>query len=143
MIRLAEKGDLRALLELYTHLYDQKMPDELPEALWDEILADPSQHVIVMEQDGLLVSTCVLVIIPNLTHNQTPYALIEMVVTHAAYRKRGYASAVLDLAREIAVRQGCYKIMLMTGCKDEATLRFYENAGYNREDKTGFVQWLG
>jgi len=118
------------------------MPDEPPEALWREILGDPNHHIIVAEQDGLLVSTCVLVIIPNLTHCQRPYALVEMVVTHAEYRGRGLATAVLDYARDTARANGCYKIMLMTGSKLESTLRFYERAGYSSADKTGFVQWL-
>ena len=32
--------------------------------------------------------------------------------------------------------------VLLTGAKDGATLRFYERAGYNCNDKTVFVQWL-
>jgi hypothetical protein len=49
---------------------------------------------------------------------------------------------VLDYARDIAIAHNCYKIMLYTGRKDEATLRFYENAGYSREGKTAFIQTL-
>ena len=33
--------------------------------------------------------------------------------------------------------------MLLTGSKRESTLRFYQNAGYNSNDKTAFIQWLG
>ena len=142
MIRLVQPRDLLPLLELYTHLNADGIPGTLPEALWQEILADPNHHIVVAEEGGLLVSTCVLVIVPNLTRGQRPYALIENVVTHADYRRRGYASAVLHFAREIARERGCYKLMLMTGSKEEGTLRFYEEAGYNRKDKTGFVQWL-
>lgn len=32
--------------------------------------------------------------------------------------------------------------MLLTGSKEESTLRFYESAGYNKKDKTAFIQWL-
>ncbi len=32
--------------------------------------------------------------------------------------------------------------MLITGSKSENMLQFYELAGYNRNDKTAFVQWL-
>ena len=142
MIREAEQRDLMPLLELYTHLFNQAVPDVPPEPLWQSILHDPNYYIVVAEQDGLLVSTCVLVIIPNLTHNQTPYALVENVVTHEAYRKRGLGTAVLHYARDIARARGCYKIMLMTGSKLDSTLRFYERAGYNREGKTGFIQWL-
>lgn len=83
-----------------------------------------------------------LVIVPNLTQGQRPYGLIENVVTDEAHRNRGYASRLLDFAKGIATERRCYKIMLMTGSKTESTWRFYERAGYNRTDKTAFIQWL-
>ena len=142
MIRLAQEYDLAGLLELYTHLHNNAIPEKLPVDLWQGIMADPNHYIIIAEQDGQLVSSCVLLVVPNLTRGQRPYAWVENVVTHAGYRKRGLAGAVLNYAREIARERGCYKIALMTGTKDEATLRFYERAGYNSGDKTGFVQWL-
>lgn len=60
----------------------------------------------------------------------------------ANYRKRGLATACLDYAKEIAKKENCYKMMLLTGSKEESTLKFYEQAGYNRKDKTAFIQWL-
>ncbi|MCL2445530.1 MAG: GNAT family N-acetyltransferase [Oscillospiraceae bacterium] len=141
-LRYATPQDLVNLLQLYTHLHDNPMPDELPEALWQQIMADPNHHIIVAEQDGQLVSSCVLVVVPNLTRGQRPYAWVENVVTHADYRKRGLGSAVLAHAKDIAMQRGCYKIALMTGTKSDATLRFYESAGYNCTDKTGYIQWL-
>lgn len=143
-IREARETDLPSLLDLYTHLHDNAAPpiDAKLETLWGDILADANHHILVGIADGRIVCSCVLVIVPNLTHGQRPYALIENVVTHAAYRKRGYAGRLLDRAREMAVGRRCYKIMLMTGSKEESTLRFYEAAGYNRTDKTAFVQWL-
>jgi len=142
MIRLAHEHDLPRLLELYTHLHETSVPDELPEALWHEILADPNHYIIVAEQDDRLVSSCVLLVVPNLTRGQRPYAWVENVVTHADYRKRGLAGTVLAFAKDIAIQRNCYKIALMTGTKQESTLRFYERAGYNSSGKTGFIQWL-
>ena len=98
--------------------------------------------IIVVEIDGNLVSSCTCVIIPNLTRGQRPYAFVENVVTHEDYRKLGFASACLARAKEITTVEGCYKMMLLTGAKIDSTLRFYENAGYNRNDKTAFIQWL-
>ena len=81
-------------------------------------------------------------IIPNLTHNHRSYAVVENVVTDEKYRKRGFARACLDYAKELAIKENCYKLMLLTGSKKESTLKFYEEAGYNKNDKTAFIQWI-
>lgn len=125
-------------------MHNNRLPEKSDRLLelFDKILKDENHHIIVAEEDGKLVSSCVCVIVPNLTHNLRPYALIENVVTDEAYRKRGLATACLSYAKELAIRENCYKLMLMTGSKLESTLKFYENAGYNRHDKTAFIQWL-
>lgn len=144
MIREANKNDLNALLELYLYLHEDSIPnqDEHLENTWKQIMEDKNHHLIVNEVDGKIVSSCVCVIIPNLTRNVRPYAFVENVVTHADYRKKGYASECLDYARTVAKNENCYKMMLLTGSKKAETLRFYENAGYNSSDKTAFIQWL-
>lgn len=144
MIREINENDFDGLMQLYTQLHNNTIPEKSEEilGLWREILQDKKHHIIVAELDGRIVASCVCVIIQNLTNNQRPYALIENVVTEEAYRKRGLASACLNYAKEIALRENCYKLMLLTGSKQESTLRFYEQAGYNRNDKTGFIQWL-
>ncbi|MBE5780778.1 MAG: GNAT family N-acetyltransferase [Clostridiales bacterium] len=144
MIRKALPSDLNALLQLYTHLKEEPTPpvsDDLL-AVWQSIMDDPKHHIIVAEVDETIVSSCVINIIPNLTHHYRPYALIENVVTHKDYRGSGYATRCLDYAKEIANAHNCYKIMLLTGSKDEKVLNFYRHAGYVNGDKTGFIQWL-
>lgn len=144
MIREANKNDVVGLLQLYTQLHDNPIPeiDNTINDLWNKMLSDDNYHIIVAEEDNKIISSCVIVIIPNLTHHQQPYAVIENVITDADYRNKGYASCVLDYAKTIAIQNNCYKIMLMTGSKKDSTLNFYRNAGYNSEDKTAFIQWL-
>ena len=144
MIREIKEQDLDGLLKLYTHLHNNPVPNKTDGLidLWRKILDDRDHHIIVAEEDGEIVSSCVCVIIPNLTHNQQPYAFVENVVTDDRYRGRGLATACLDYAKTIAERENCYKLMLLTGSKQESTLNFYERAGYNRKDKTAFIQWI-
>ena len=145
MVREAGKEDLDALLKLYLFLHEDSIPELNAhlEKTWDQIIEDPNHHLVVNEIDGQIVSSCVCVIIPNLTRNVRPYAFVENVVTHGEYRKKGYATACLNYAKQIAEQNHCYKMMLLTGSKKNETLRFYENSGYNSGDKTAFVQWLG
>lgn len=109
---------------------------------WDSIINDTKHHLIVCEVDGRIVVSCVCVIIPNLTRNVRPYAFVENVVTHGEYRKKGYVTACLDFAKRIAEENNCYKMMLLTGSKEENTLNFYRNVGYNSLDKTAFILWM-
>lgn len=144
MIREVTDTDFDGLMELYMQLHDNPMPDKTPEImeLWKRILADKDHHIIVAEVEGKIVSSCVCVIIPNLTHNQQPYAFIENVITDEGYRGRGLATQCLNYAKKIAESENCYKMMLLTGSKKESTLNFYRQAGYNSEDKTAFIQWI-
>ncbi|HWQ20113.1 MAG TPA: GNAT family N-acetyltransferase [Methanotrichaceae archaeon] len=139
-IRLIQKHELSGLLDLYTYLNDDDPALEADaeiESLWDEILADPGQNYLVAVDEGKLVASCVLVIIKNLTRGASPYALIENVVTHPDYRKKGYGTEMLKRAQEMAREKGCYKVMLLTGRRD--AIPFYEKAGFERGSKTGFI----
>lgn len=144
MIREIDENDFQGLSELYTHLHNNKPIENNDKniALFKEVLSDKNHHIIVAEADGKIVSSCVCVIVPNLTHNQQPYALIENVVTDKAYRKRGFVSECLLYAKELAVENNCYKMMLLTGSKKRSTHRFYQKNGYNRFEKTGYIQRL-
>ena len=145
MIREAVQSDLDAILELYLFLHEDRVPekDEHLRETWMQIMQDPNHHLIVNVVDDKIVSSCVCVIIPNLTRNVRPYVFIENVVTHEDYRGKGYAEECLEYARQIAEKENCYKMMLLTGSKKQETLRFYEKNGYNSSDKTAFIQWLG
>lgn len=144
IIREIKENELKDLLELYTHLHEAGVPADTEQLrnTWDAICHDRNHHIIVCEADGKIVSSCVCVIIPNLTRNIRPYALIENVVTHADYRGKGYATACLNYAKDLSVKADCYKMMLLTSAKSDSTLIFYKQAGYNCTDKTAFIQWL-
>lgn len=144
MVREIQSTELKELLNLYLDLHETSVPEVTPNLMetWQAILTDPNHHIIVNVVEGVIVSSVVCVIIPNLTRGIRPYAFIENVVTHHSHRGKGYASMCLAYAREIAIRENCYKMMLLTGSREESTLKFYERAGFNSEDKTAFIQWL-
>lgn len=144
MIREITENDFDGLMKLYMQLHNNPMPEKTDDMLniWNKILNEKDHHIIVAEEDGKIVSSCVCVIVPNLTHNQQPYALIENVITDVLYRNKGLATQCLEYAKELAIKENCYKLMLLTGSKKESTLNFYERAGYNRDDKTAFIQWI-
>lgn len=144
MVREIYENELSKLLNLYLYLHEKSVPErtEHLKTTWETIIKDKNHHIIVNEADNKIVSSCVCVIIPNLTRNVRPYAFIENVVTRKDCRGRGYATECLNYAKEIAKMENCYKMMLLTGSKEESILKFYRSTGYNSSDKTAFIQWL-
>jgi GNAT superfamily N-acetyltransferase len=138
-IRPAGAADLAGLLVLYHHLNPADPPLDGATAgeRFAAMLAQPGMTVFVGFAGKLAAATVTLIVVPNLTRGGAPYALIENVVTHADHRKKGYAAAVIGRAVEEAWKAGCYKVMLLTGSKNPATLRFYENCSFV-QDKTGY-----
>lgn len=143
-IRKAKEGDLEGILKLYgqMHINEVFKKDEKTIKIWKKILEYKDLYVLAGIKDDEVIATCIIIIVPNLTHNQRPYALIENVVTDKNHRKKGYALQILEYAKEIALNENCYKIMLLASSKEKGVLQFYEKAGYNRKDKTAFIQWL-
>ncbi len=138
-IRPAVAGDLDAVLALYRHLNPEDPTPLNARQAWEELIRRPGMTVLVGAlPSGEFVTSCTVIVIPNLTRNAAPYALIENVVTHADHRGKGHGRAVLRAAIQVADESACYKIMLMTGSKRDSTLRFYESAGF-KQDKTGFT----
>ena len=142
--RLIRRDELDGLMALYGQLHPEDpavLPGQL-HALWDEVCDDGSLFYIVVDEGGELVASCTLAVVKNLTRGLRPYGVIENVITRRDARRRGYGTMALRKAVEIAKENGCYKVMLLTGAKDEGTLRFYENAGFLRGEKTGFITRL-
>ena len=141
-IRALRENDLDSLLALYEHLHGSDLPPpERPvvESIWGELLSNPNYRYYGGFLDGELVSSCTLSVIPNLTRGCKPYGVIENVVTRADHRNKGYGKAILAHALADAWSSGCYKVMLLTGRLDSATLHFYESAGFDRHSKQAFI----
>ncbi|MCR4926183.1 MAG: GNAT family N-acetyltransferase [Clostridiales bacterium] len=142
IVRYAGWEDLQALLDLYTHLNDNKPTqiDERVESVWRSMLSRPNQYILLGDENGQIVSSLSLTIISSLTHGQRPFAVIEYVVTHSEHRGNGYAGKLIEKAEEIAKSRNCYKIMLITGHKEESVHKLYKKCGFSSEGKTAYVK---
>lgn len=146
-IRKAKASDAEALKILYFEHLTRFPPQEKQDmALWMSKLSkfekDENVYLLVLETNDTVVASVQMAIIESLTHNVSPFAIVENVVTHADYRNRGYASALLAKATEIAKERGCYKMSLETGSNKESTLNFYRNNGFEIDKKHSCLKRL-
>lgn len=141
-IRLAKTEDFEAINHLMMALNetDTNRFDTERQSIFLKLLDDPRNHIFVGEHNGLIVTTCYLNIIPNITWGPAPYALIENVVTLESHRRRGYGQACLKFAIDYAFSNGCFKVMLLSSQRNNRTINFYGSVGLV-QSKDGYVNY--
>ena len=147
LIRQAEEKDVLDIKDLYFNFLTKYPPKEEQNIeVWKKLINEMNKsenlYLLVVEEDNRVVSTVQLAIIPSLTHNVRSFAVVENVVTHEDYRKKGFASMLLQEAIKIAQNKNCYKIFLETGSNREATLNFYKENGFEMDTKHSFLKKL-
>ncbi len=137
-IRNAARDDLPRLIQLLAQLSLDEQREDLTEpaptaygAALDEILADPSQKLLVTVEDELIVGMAAFIRAANLSHVGRPWALVEDVVVDASHRGKGYGEALLRRAIELAREGGCYKLVLTSNKARTDAHRFYRRLGFN------------
>jgi GNAT superfamily N-acetyltransferase len=101
------------------------------------VLADPDQTTLVAEEDGWLVGTLVLIVVPNLAHGGSPYAVVENLVVEESRQGRGIGKALILEAMYRARRSGAYKLSLTSNTKRAESHELYRRLGF-RETHLGF-----
>jgi ribosomal protein S18 acetylase RimI-like enzyme len=141
IIRKAEKKDYASVMALYRQLQpnDAVVDESKGRPIFENILESGNNFLFVAEINNSVVSSCYLNIIPNLTRNVRPYAVVENVITDQSHRNRGIGKAIMQYAINRAWEAGCYKVMLLTGRKEESTLKFYRSCGLESGVKTAFT----
>ncbi len=141
-IRKAAAKDIPALLELYKQLsfnpgdYLAASVDDCKKIL-KRIEKFPGAALYIAEEDGKVVGTTFLAILPAFAHQTKPFAVIEYVVVEEKLRSRGIGKALMDYCRERAKEAGCYKIMLASSKQRTRAHEFYRSLGY-QEDAVSF-----
>jgi GNAT superfamily N-acetyltransferase len=140
MIQNATTEDLPGVLSLYQQLFPEEDYNNIDDfrQTWSEIVNDKKIRCFISFEGIVPVATCIITIIPNLTRNQRPYAIIENVVTHRDYRKLVLGKAIIDKAVEYATEENCYKVMLLSSSKRGEAHKFYKKIGFDADSKKGF-----
>ena len=134
-IRPATSADLADILALMGELdlgHDGKLSLETAAAAFQQITANPNHTIYVAEQDGVIVGTFALIIIPQLAHGGTCSGIVEDVVVSSDQRGQGIGQQMMRFAIERCQQAGCYKLVLSSNKRRHAAHRFYEHLGFQQ-----------
>lgn len=144
-VRFAKYNDFEGIMNLYDFLHPGDTPASLDHLknIWDEVMNDTHKYrYAVAEENGKILATSCITIVPNLTRAARPYAVIENVITHPNVRRRGLGRAAILLLLEYAKKNNCYKVMLLSSNKRNAAHYFYQNMGFDGDIKRGFTYYM-
>lgn len=113
-------------------------PFEAGKRGFSRIISHPDTWIIGACEDGKVLSMATLHLMPNLTNDMRPYALVENVATLADFQGRGLGRTVMHAVAEKAWQEGAYKIMLLTN-RSRGTAAFYTKLGYQMDEKQGMI----
>jgi GNAT superfamily N-acetyltransferase len=132
VIRLAEPGDVDALLHLYAQLILNVRPTarDVAKALV-RISAEPDRSVIVVgELDGEVVATCQLIVYDNLIRSPQRKAVIDSVVVDEPHRNHRIGTTMIKWSLAELKRRGCAIIYVSSASIRDVAPKLYKSSGF-------------
>ncbi|GHU38183.1 acetyltransferase [Spirochaetia bacterium] len=132
--------EIPSLLELYKQLnpLNEIIINEITaKNIWKEIEKYNIKYYVAKE-NGKIIGSCYICIIPNLTRGGKSIGFIENVITDKEYRRKGIGKNIIKKAIEYAKEQNCYKVLLQSGNKRTEAHKFYESIGFDGKSKKAF-----
>ena len=130
-VRPASVDDLDALVRLLGQLHSDFPTDsKKAEGVLAEMLRQEGRTVLVAVSGAEVVGTADLLVVANLTHSASPWAIVENVVVDSANRRGGIGSALMSEVLDRATKAGCYMVQLVSLKHRTAAHSFYEQIGF-------------
>ena len=133
-VRDARAEDLIAvrtlLLQLPIEPETELGDDARAEAAFAATIAQPGHSLLVIEDQSEIIGTLVLLIVPNLTHDAAPWAILENFVVAEDRRGQRVGRELLAAAVTRARAAGCYKVQLLSNNVRQDAHRFYGAFGF-------------
>jgi GNAT superfamily N-acetyltransferase len=111
----------------------EQFEDPLPESYimaFNEIEADPNNHLIVAEKDGEVIGTLQLTFTPSISFRGGKRATVESVRVDKSLRGQGIGKHLMLHAIGRAEEAGCISMQLTTNAEREDAHRFYRSLGF-------------
>jgi predicted DCC family thiol-disulfide oxidoreductase YuxK/ribosomal protein S18 acetylase RimI-like enzyme len=137
IFRRAEHRDLPAILKLLIEDELGKTRESMSEILepcyeeaFQKITTDSNHDLMVVEDEGNIIGTCHLTLLPSLTFRGTTRLQVESVRVAEFFRERGIGKWMFQKIFEYAKHHQISMIQLTTNKNRKRAKKFYERLGF-------------
>ncbi|MCL4477167.1 MAG: GNAT family N-acetyltransferase [Nitrospirae bacterium] len=140
-IREANVEDLPSILSLHAQLDEgDVLPVKEARTIFGGIKRYPDYRIYVATIDKEIIGTFALLIMDNLAHMGAPSGIIEDVVVHQDWQRKGIGKQMMKFAMDYCRAKGCYKVALSSNQRRDEAHRFYESLGFQRHGYSFVVE---
>ena len=144
--RKATYRDIPRLLALYNELDggNGSVSVKTIDLVFSEFELLPNQELLVAENEGLVVGTLFLKVVPNLNSNARPHGLLRNMIVDKRHHRRGIGVRLVERAFTSARKAGCevcYKDQSPDDKKHQDEHGFYRYMGFE-DSKFGLYRHL-
>jgi len=104
-------------------------------AAFEAIRDDPRQRLLVIAHGRRVVGTASLIIVPNISYEGRPHAIVENVVVGEAERSKRMGERLMRHCLDLAREAGCTRLSLSTDARRTGAHRFYERLGFKHSHR--------
>jgi len=133
LIREALENELPRILVLLKELDSEADPSpEKARAVWQKLQCYPDYRVYAAIIEDEIAGTFSLLIVDNLGHGGTPFAILDNVVVDPRLQGQGIGKTMILKAMELSRQKNCYKIMLSSAKYRTRAHRLYQRLGFEQ-----------
>jgi len=138
-----EESELYSLVDLYSHYVEKKdvppLSKQTIQEIWENIKKNPCINYFGGKLDNSLVASCILTITPSFIRGGKAFGVIEHVVVHNNYRRKGLAQELINFVLRYTWQNDCTEAMLLSGSHNTKAHQLYEKLGFDKNRKKGFI----
>ncbi len=137
-IRIANKADINALIELLNELFTQDIefePNYEKQKTGLEKIIENSDigNILILQEDNKIIGM-VSILYSISTALGGKVGILEDMIIAKPYRGKGLGKLLLNSAIEFAKKNDCLRLTLLTDFNNDRAINFYKRLGFNKSD---------
>lgn len=141
-IRIMVKEDIPDLAVLYKQFWNEDSKIRVMESKFVELRENHNYIFISALEGNHLIGSVSGIICEELYGECKPFLVIENLIVDHEYRRKGIGNALMTEIEQIAIKNDCYQIFVITNNDRPDAIAFYESIGFNPDTHKGFKKPL-
>ena len=142
IIRNLKSEDMESLSKLYYEFWNENSDISKMKNKLVDLQNNAAYIFLCAVEKEILVGSVTGIVCEDLYGDCKPFLVLENMVVHSDYRKKGIGKMLFEELENKAKNIGCTQIILVTNTERKDACRFYESMGFHPAANKGYKKKL-